>query len=97
MAKKRYHIIRKNKADLRALLRGLVCAYLLYLAWKLATSGGNDPTFPPALGCAAGALFAVAAIAFGVFTVKGYLAALRDAELTAQELEALDRDEEPET
>ena len=29
--KKRYHVVRKNKADTRALFRLLLCGYLLYL------------------------------------------------------------------
>ncbi len=96
MGKKRYHVLRKNKADLRVLLRSAVTAYLLYLAWKLAAYSGDDPSFPPALRYAAGGLFAIGAIAFGIFTLKSYLAGLREAELTDEELEALHQDEDPE-
>ena len=96
MGKKRYHVLRKNKADLRGLLRGVVTAYLLYLAWKLATYSGDDPTFPPVLAYVAGGLFAVAAVVFGIYAVKSYLTSLREAELTDEELEALHQDEDPE-
>lgn len=94
MGKKRYNVVRKNRADLRGLLRCLVCAYLLYLAWKLASYNGSDPTFPSMLGRVAGALFAVAAIAFGIYAVKSYRADLREAQLTAEEEEALRQDED---
>lgn len=94
MGKKRYHAVRKNKADLRGLLRGLVCAYLLFLAWRLASYTGSDPTFPPVLGRVAGGLFAAAAIAFGIFAVKSYRADLRSAQLTDEEEEALCQEED---
>lgn len=96
MGKKRYHVLRKNRADFRALLRGAVTAYLLYLAWKLAAYSGDDLTFPPMLAYVAGGLFAVAAVAFGIYTVKSYLTSLRKAELTGEELDALYQDEDPE-
>ena len=43
--KKRYHVVRKNKADTKVILRILVCGYLLYLAWQLLTSGDSASTF----------------------------------------------------
>lgn len=96
MGKKRYNVFRKNKADLRVLLRALVAAYLLYLGWKLITSGGDTASFPPALGYGLGALFAAGAIAFGCYTWRAYRADLRDAELTPEEEEeALRQEREP--
>lgn len=63
MEKKQYDLVRKNRADLRALLRGLVSAYLLYLAWNLVFHSA-DPTFPPAARILGGILFAGGAAAF---------------------------------
>ncbi len=83
MAKKRYHVVRKQQADLKALLRGLVAAYLLYLAWKLGVSGGSD--FPAAAQLLIGGLFAVGAVLFGWFTWRQYRTALKEAELTPEE------------
>lgn len=96
MEKKHYHMVRKNRADTRALLRGLVSAYLLYLGWKLITGAGHDPTFSPVLGYLAGGLFAAAALAFGFYTWRQYLSDRRAAELTPEEEEDLRREQEEE-
>lgn len=96
MEKKRYHMVRKNRADTRALLRGLVSAYLLYLGWKLISGAGRDPTFSPVLGYLAGGLFAVAALAFGFYTWRRYLSDREAALLTPEEEAELDREREEE-
>ena len=95
MEKKRYHAVRKQRADMRALLRGLVCGYLLYLAWKLARS--SDPGFPQYARLLVSGLFAVSACAFGLFTWRRCRAGWREAELTGEEAAELDRErgEEP--
>lgn len=94
MEKKRYHMVRKNRADTRALLRGLVSAYLLYLGWKLISGAGRDPAFSPVLGYLAGGLFAVAALAFGFYTWRRYLSDREAALLTPEEEAELDRERE---
>ena len=94
MEKKRYHMVRKNRADTRALLRGLVSAYLLYLGRKLMTGANRDPTFSPVLGCLAGGLFAAAALAFGFYTWRRYLSDREAALLTPEEEAELDRERE---
>ena len=94
--KKRYHVVRKNKADVRALLRVLVSAYLVYMGWNLIRGGGSDPSFPPAAGWITGGLFIAAALFFGLYTGRQYRDALREAELTPQEEEALRREQEEE-
>ena len=89
MRKKDYDMARKSRADMRALLRGLVSAYLLFLAVQLLRN--SDPDFPAAgrfVGCG---VFAVGAVLFGWFTWKQYRAALREAELTP---EGEDREEQ---
>ena len=91
MEKKQYNMTRKNQADFRALLRGLVSAYLLYLGWKLAFEN-NDPTFPPVAGIVAGVVLVAGAVAFGVYTWKRYRIDRRDAELTDEELAEADDD-----
>ena len=48
MKNQKYHLIRKQQADLRAMLRGLVCLYLLYLGYRLALQSGGD--MPQGLG-----------------------------------------------
>ena len=83
--KKRYHVVRKNQADLKALLRALVSGYLLYLAWRLAGLGGSDPTFSPATGWLAGGVLGTAAAGFGRYSWRDYRRALRGAELTPEE------------
>lgn len=89
-AKKRYHVVRKQQADLKALLRALVSGYLLYLAWKLA--GASDPGFSQMARCLAGGLFAAAAAVFGLFTWKRYQADRKNALLTPEEEAALERE-----
>ena len=93
MEKKQYKVKRKNQAETRALLRGLVAAYLLYLGWKLASMGGEDPSFPPLVGIIAGVLFAAGAVVFGIYTWKRYLSDRKDAELTPEELAGADDDD----
>ena len=88
MEKKKYRIADKNRADMRALLRGIVAPYLLYMAYRLCFSI-KDSTFPPAARVAAGVVFALAALGFGVYTWKRYRADLAAAELTQDELERL--------
>ena len=92
--KKRYHVVRKNKADTRALFRAIVSGYLFYLAWQLVGSGGSDPSFPPIAGWLTGGLFAAAAAGFGIHTWKQYQLALREAELTPEEEAELCRDQD---
>ena len=55
-------------------------------------SGGSDASFPAAAGWLTGALFAAAAVGFGLYSWKEYRQALREAELTPQEEEALRQD-----
>lgn len=94
--KRRYHVVRKNKADTKALFRVIVCGYLFYLAWQLVSGGGSDPSFPPLAGWLTGGLFAAAAAGFGVYSWKEYRAALREAELTPEEEAELRQDQEAE-
>ena len=96
MEKKRFHVVRKNRADTRALLRGLVSAYLFYLGCKLIAGASRAPDFPPVLGCLFGVLFAAAAAAFGLYTWRQYLSDRKAAELTPEEEEELRREQEPE-
>ena len=77
--KKRYHVVRKNKADTRALFRALLCGYLLYLAWQLIQSGGSDPSFPPLVAWLLGGLFILAAAGFGWYSWREYRRALAEA------------------
>lgn len=92
--KKRYHVVRKNKADTKALFRAVVCGYLFYLSWQLVSGGGSDASFPPVAGLLTGGLFAAAAAGFGLYSWKEYRQALREAELTPEEEEALRRERE---
>lgn len=82
MGKKRYHVVRKQQADLRALLRGLVSAYLLYLAFRLASGGSELSPLVRALVCV---LFLAGGALFGLYTWKQYRTALKEAELTDEE------------
>lgn len=92
--KKRYHVVRKNKADAKVMLRGAVCGYLLYLAWRLVNRSVAEPSLPLAAGWVVGGLFAAAAAAFGIFSWREYRKALREAELSPEEAAALDREQE---
>ncbi len=89
MEKKRYHVVRKQQADMRALLRALVSAYLLYLGFRLISQEGGDLAFR-----LAGGAFAVGAAAFGWYAWKSYRANLKDAELTPEEEVELRREQE---
>ncbi len=91
MAKKRYHVVRKQKADTRALLRCVAVAYLLYLGWQLAFVN-EDSSFPTAARVAAGVLFAACALGYGAYIWKQYRAALKEAELTPEEEAELERE-----
>lgn len=92
--KKRYHVVRKNKADTRALFRALLCGYLLYLAWQLIQSGGSAPSFTPLVAWLLGGLFILAAAGFGYYAWGEYKRALKEAELTPEEEEALRQERE---
>lgn len=92
--KKHYHVVRKNKADTKALLRVLVCGYLLYLAWQLVDSAGSEPSFPPFAAWLLGGILAAAAVGFALYAWKEYKQALQAAELTPEEEEALRRERE---
>lgn len=92
--KKRYHVVRKNKADTRALIRAIACGYLLYLAWQLVRSGGSVPSFPPYVAWLAGGLLALVAAAYGRYAWQEYRRALEEAELTPEEEEQLRREQE---
>ena len=94
--KKRYHVVRKNKADTRALFRTVACGYLLYLSWQLIRSGGSTPSFSPLVAWLLGGLLALAAIGYGLYTWKEYRLALREAELTPEEEDELRREREEE-
>ena len=94
MDKKKYRIADKNRADIRALLRGVVSAYLLYLAYQLCFGKLEDTTFPLAARIAAGIVIALGAAAFGVYTWRSYRADCKSAELTDEELEELRRERE---
>ena len=94
--KKHYHVVRQNKADTKALFRGIVCGYLLYLAWQLIRSGGSDPTFPPFVAWLLGGVFILASAGFGFYTWGEYQQALKEAELTPEEEEELRREREEE-
>ena len=90
MEKKRYHVVRKQQADTKALLRVLVSVYLFYLGYRLISRGDGNPVF-----YLAGGIFMAGSAAFGWFTWRQYRAALRQAELTPGEEEALRQDQDP--
>ena len=85
--KKHYHVVRKNKADTKALFRVLLCGYLVYLAWQLIRSGGSTPSFPPLVAWLLGGMFLLAAAGFGRYAWGEYKRALKEAELTPEEEE----------
>ena len=92
MAKKRYHVVRKQKADTRALMRSVAVAYLLYLAWQLAFVN-EDASFPPAARMAAGVLFAACGLGYGAYVWRRFQADRREAELTPEEEAELRREQ----
>lgn len=80
---KNYDFAKKNQANLRATLRGVVSVYLLYLAVRTVRGVYQDPgtTMPVWAAWLMGLLFAAVAVIFGVYSWKQYQAALKDAEL----------------
>lgn len=94
---KEYNVIRKNRANVSAVLRGAVACYLLYLGVQIAMSAGKDPSFPVWAAWVLGGFFCLAGAAFGVYTWRRYRADLKAAELIEEErLEALRQAEEEE-
>lgn len=93
MKEQKYHLIRKRQADLRALLRGLVSLYLLYLGYSLAFQAGGDMS--QVLRLLIGGLFALCAVVFGLYAFRQYRADRSAAELTEEErAAAAEREEE---
>ncbi len=78
---------------MRALLRGLVALYLLYTAYELCFRV-VDESIPDWVRIAVGAVMALAAIGFGVYTYKRYRADCEAAVLTDEELEQLREEQE---
>ena len=78
-------MIRKNRANVSAVLRGAVACYLLYLGVQIAMSAGKDPSFPVWAAWVLGGFFCLAGAAFGVYTWRRYRADLKAAELTEEE------------
>ena len=94
---KEYNVIRKNRANVSAVLRGAVACYLLYLGVQIAMGAGKDPSFPVWAAWVLGGFFFLAGAAFGVYTWRRYRADLKAAELTEEErLEARRQAEEEE-
>lgn len=93
---KEYNVIRKNRANVSAVLRGAVACYLLYLGVQIAMSAGKDPSFPAWAAWLLGGFFCVAAVAFGVYTWRRYRADLKAAELTEEEQQEARRQAEEE-
>lgn len=94
---KEYNVIRKNRANVSAVLRGAVACYLLYLGVQIAMSAGKDPSFPVWAAWVLGGFFCLAGAAFGVYTWRRYRADLKAAELTEEErLEARSQAEQEE-
>ena len=82
----RYNEQKRSRASITAVLRAIVAFYLAYLGWTIAqNSGGADTTMQPWMGWSICAVFTVAAIGFGVYTMKRYQADLKAAELPEEE------------
>ena len=91
----KYHYLRKNRANTRAVLRALVALYLAWLGWKVASGAlGGDSTVPPGAALLIGGGFILAALVFGLYIWKQYRADLKAAELTPEEL-AEDEESDP--
>lgn len=93
---KEYNVIRKNRANVSAVLRGAVACYLLYLGVQIAMSAGKDPSFPVWAAWVLGGFFCLAGAAFGVYTWRRYRADLKAAELTEEEQQEAQRQAEEE-
>jgi len=91
--RKQYDVEQKSKAKTRVLLRALISAYLMYLAYQLIFLGESDSALPAAVCWLAGGIFAVAAIAFGIYSWKQYQISLKESELPSED----EDDEEQET
>ena len=77
----------KDVTQVTLILRLACGAYLLYLAWKIATASGADASFSQPVSLLIGGAFAAAALAFGWYTWRRYRADLKAAELTPEEEE----------
>ncbi len=81
--KKEYDMALRNRAVTGLMLRGLVAAYIVYLAWMIlsGTLKGGSPI--PAWGAwLISIVLASAALAFCAFAWKGFRKALKAAEIS---------------
>ena len=84
----KYDVQRKSKVTTRAMLRAVVSGYLLYLSWMIVTGAlAEDSSMSGPTGIVIGAVLALAAVLFGIYTWKQYRLGLKEAELTSEELE----------
>lgn len=82
----RYDGQKRSKANISAVLRFVVAFYLAYLGRMIArNSGGEDTTMEPWVGKLICGVFFVAAIGFGIYSLKRYQADLKAAELPNEE------------
>ena len=66
-----YDVQQRARAGTRATLRAAVAGYLAYLAWQIIQGvRSGESTMTPAVGYAAAAFFALAAVAFVVYLIR---------------------------
>ena len=76
---------KRSRASITAVLRSIVAFYLAYLGFTIAqNSGTQSTTMEPLVGWAICAVFTVAAIGFGVYTLKRYQIDLKAAEISSE-------------
>lgn len=66
-----YDVQKKNRAALHGTLRGVVCVYLVFLAWQV-VRGLPSSAMPGWAGWCFAAVFAAAAAAFGLYSWNRY-------------------------
>lgn len=83
-----YDVQKRARAGTAASMRAIVAAYLLYLAWRLFKGAlKGESSMPAPLSYGAAAVFALFAVAFGVYIYKRWRTDVEAARLPEEKSE----------
>lgn len=93
MARLEFDVSKRARAGTAATFRAVVVGYLIYLGWKIASAEGGAMSVLTAR--LIGAVFILAAIAFGVYTWKRWRIDLENARLPEEPEEHGEDEDQP--